>query len=544
MPAVVALERAVIDSWPSSANDSAPVPRSLLRFIACGSVDDGKSTLIGRLLFETNVVPDDTLSALKSESRKTGATDGGIDYSLLVDGLSAEREQGITIDVAYRYFATKRRNFIVADTPGHEQYTRNMATGASTVDLAIILIDASKGILPQTRRHSLIMSLVGVRHVIVAINKMDMIAFDESRYREIEQQYRILADGLAFATITTIPIVARDGDNIVAHSQRMPWYDGAPLLAWLETIDTEQAVDAVMAATLPVQYVNRPDADFRGFCGEMASGVVSVGDRILALPSGQHSHVARIIAAGSDVNSAVAGQAVTIALNSEIDVSRGDVLVASDVPPATLATAQDIIAQVLVTGAHSFSVGSTFLLRLGTMMANANVMEIIKQIDVHDFSRKPAAVLTLNSLGTVRLRIDRPIVHTPYQMMRELGSLVLIDKISNATIAIGVIPAFSNPTAHDDARTFLRVVDSYFRKTIGAHWRSVVLRAASWRLISALCLAAAIYFTLGNMQAGMIAGFLDIVCRSTLKILHRRAWTWVARRRNHHDVLFQDGEGI
>ena len=546
MSVALALDNRKPEEWPASANDAEPANRSLLRFITCGSVDDGKSTLIGRMLFEAQAVPEDTLVSLEADSRKVGTTGGGIDYALLVDGLSAEREQGITIDVAYRYFSTPRRSFIVADTPGHEQYTRNMATGASTADLAVILIDASKGILPQTRRHSLIVSLVGVRHVVVAINKMDLIDFVEGRYREIAREYRSLASALGFLSITVIPVAARDGDNIAVRSERMDWYEGPPLLRWLETINADQVPLASHdSAIVPVQYVNRPSADFRGFCGTLATGQVRVGDAVKALPSGQTSRVARIIGAGAETDRARTGQAITLVLDSEIDVSRGDVLTTGATVTAPLLTAQDMIARVLVTGDQILAAGSVLTLRIGTVTANASITEIVEQFDINDLSLKSAAMLAMNSLGTIRLRLDRPIVHARYDDVRELGSMILIDRISNETVALGIIPhAAKADRPKDNVPAFSRLTDRFFRKAIGPHWRMAILPMATWRLASATILAAVFFAWTHNIQASLLAGVVDLAFRPVLKTLHRQIWVWARRSRDPEAALLQDGGGI
>ncbi len=408
--------------------------KDLLRFITCGSVDDGKSTLIGRLLYDTGSAPDDEIARLKRDSAK-GSADGGLDFSLLVDGLAAEREQGITIDVAYRYFATEKRKFIVADTPGHEQYTRNMITGASTAETAVILIDARKGVLVQTRRHSFLVSLVGIRKVVLAVNKMDLVGFDQSVFDAIVADYRAFAEGLGFDAITPIPISGRDGDNIAAASLRTPWYAGPTLLQYLETVPlAERQLHAPFR--LPVQGVIRPNLDFRGFTGQIASGSVRVGDTVRVCPSGRTSTVARIVTYDGDLDHAIAGQSVNITLTDEVDVSRGDVLAAADSPPES---AERFTATLVWMDDQPLVVGKGYWIKLGARTVAVQVTGIDHRVDVNTLETTPASSLSLNEIGEVKLRLDQIVPYDPYDVNIDTGGFILIDRVTNATIAAGML---------------------------------------------------------------------------------------------------------
>jgi bifunctional enzyme CysN/CysC len=410
--------------------------KALLRFITCGSVDDGKSTLIGRMLYDSRMIADDQLEALDRDSKKFGTQGGALDFALLVDGLAAEREQGITIDVAYRYFKTDRRSFIVADTPGHEQYTRNMATGASTADLAIILIDARKGILPQTRRHSFIVSMLGVRDVALAINKMDLVDYSEARFNEIVAAYREMARDLNFRSIAPLPISALAGDNIASLSERTPWFQGEPLLTFLENVETAGAELSEAAFRFPVQWVNRPNLDFRGFSGWVASGAVRVGDEIASFPSGRASRVQRIVTQDGDLDVAIAGQSVTLTLADEIDASRGDVLAAVSERPEV---ASEVHARLLWTAETDMHPGASYIVKLGARTANANIAKVHHLVDIHTFEAAPARPLGLNEIGLATLRFDRPMIIADYRDNRDLGGFILIDRITNETVAFGLI---------------------------------------------------------------------------------------------------------
>ncbi len=406
----------------------------LLRFIACGSVDDGKSTLIGRLLHETRSIPDDQMAALARDSRRHGTTGGGVDFALLVDGLEAEREQAITIDVAYRFFSSGGRRFIVADTPGHEQYTRNMATGASTADLAIVLVDASKGLLTQTRRHSLIASLMGIRHVVLAVNKIDLVDFDQARFDAIRGQYERAVSGFGFTTLVAIPLAARHGDNLIAHSPRTPWYTGPTLLRHLETVQLDAAV--ARPFRMPVQWVNRPDASFRGYAGTVASGRLRPGDAIAVAGSGRQTRVARIVTADGDLPQAQPGAAVTLVLADELDISRGDVLAAAAAP---VATADQFQARLLWLDPAALHGGRSYLFKLGTRTTGGSVTRIRHRIDLNTQEQLSATDLKLNEVGVVNVSLNTAVGFESYADSRELGGFIVIDRQSNATVGVGMI---------------------------------------------------------------------------------------------------------
>ena len=409
--------------------------KGLLRFITCGSVDDGKSTLIGRLLHDTKLLLDDQVAALESDSRKHGTQNGELDFALLVDGLAAEREQGITIDVAYRFFGTERRKFIVADCPGHEQYTRNMATGASTADLAVVLVDARKGLLTQTHRHSYIVSLLGIKHVVLAVNKMDLVEYDESVFDAIVGGYRELAAQLGIPYVQAIPLSALKGDNMVEASSAMPWYTGPSLLEYLETVQVEPASPGA-AFRLPVQWVNRPNQDFRGFAGTVVGGKVTVGDEVVVLPSARRSTVARIVTADGDLASAGDGQAITLTLTDEIDASRGDVIASAIDPPEI---SDQFAAHLLWMGDERLLPGRPYLLKLGSRTVGASVTEIKHKIDVNTQEHLAAKHLELNEVAYCNLHLDQPIAFEPYARNKALGCFILIDRQSNATVAAGTL---------------------------------------------------------------------------------------------------------
>ncbi|WP_395447656.1 sulfate adenylyltransferase subunit CysN [Aminobacter sp. UC22_36] len=409
--------------------------KSLLRFLTCGSVDDGKSTLIGRLLSDTKQIFEDQLAALERDSRKHGTTGEDVDFALLVDGLEAEREQGITIDVAYRFFATPKRKFIVADTPGHEQYTRNMATGASTADLAIVLVDARQGVLRQTRRHSIIASLLGIRNIVVAINKIDLVGFDQKIFERITAEYAAFAESLGFKSIVPIPMSARFGDNVTRRSDKMGWYSGPTLIEHLETVVVEEeAVERPFR--FPVQYVNRPNLDFRGFAGTIASGSISQGDEIVVAKSGKPSTVKRIVAHGDDLRMAVAGQAITIVLEDEVEVSRGNLLVA---PAARPHVADQFAANVVWFDEHALLPGRSYILRTETDQASATVTELKYRINVNDFAHEAAKSLEMNEVGVCNISTQSPVAFDSFADNRTTGAFILIDRISNATVGAGMI---------------------------------------------------------------------------------------------------------
>ena len=409
--------------------------KSLLRFLTCGSVDDGKSTLIGRLLYDSKMIFEDQLAALEADSKKVGTQGGDIDFALLVDGLAAEREQGITIDVAYRFFSTDKRKFIVADTPGHEQYTRNMVTGASTADAAVILIDARKGVLTQSRRHSYLVSLLGIRHVVLAINKMDLVHWSQDRFDEIVADYRAFAAQIGITEFTAIPMSALKGDNITEPSAKSPWYQGPSLMRWLEEAPVEDDLRD-KPFRMPVQWVNRPNLDFRGFSGLVASGVIRPGDKVKALPSGRESTVERIVTFSGDLPEAVAGQSVTITLHDEIDVSRGDVLAAAGSPPAV---ADQFETTLVWFDDEPMLPGRPYLMKLGTRVVSAQVAEPKYKINVNSLEHLAATRLELNEIGVCNLSTDAPIAFDAYAQNKDLGGFILIDRISNRTVGAGML---------------------------------------------------------------------------------------------------------
>jgi bifunctional enzyme CysN/CysC/sulfate adenylyltransferase subunit 1 len=427
----------------TSAPSRAPLRHSgadkpLLRFITCGSVDDGKSTLIGRLLYDADLAADDMLATLESDSRKHGTQGEELDFALLVDGLAAEREQGITIDVAYRYFATDKRKFIVADTPGHEQYTRNMAVGASTADVAILLVDARKGILPQTRRHSVITSMFGVRHVVVAVNKMDLVDYSEEVFRKIEQDFRDFAKHLRFTSIYVAPMVAKDGDNLVHGSTKMPWHKGPPLLTYLEGVAVEDTT-RIAPFRYPVQWVNRPNLDFRGFSGFISGGNIRPGDIVRILPAGRDTRVARVVTYDGDLESGVSGQSVTLTLAEEIDVSRGDML-CSPVSPAKVGDRLE--AQILWLVREPLVVDKTYLLKIGAKITAATISAVNARIEIETglaAPLEPGATLQFNEIGEASLSLETMIACDPFIDNRETGGFILIDRITNETAAVGMV---------------------------------------------------------------------------------------------------------
>ena len=410
--------------------------KSLLRFITCGSVDDGKSTLIGRLLHDSKMIFEDQLAALEADSKRVGTQGQDIDFALLVDGLAAEREQGITIDVAYRFFTTEKRKFIVADTPGHEQYTRNMVTGASTADLAIILIDARKGVLTQTRRHSYLAHLIGIKNIVLAVNKMDLVDYDVLRYDHIVEDYRCFARDIGIMEFTAIPISGFKGDNIASLSANTPWYKGKPLIEHLEEVKLDITGDQAKAFRLPVQWVNRPNLDFRGFSGQIASGVIRKGDAVRVLPSGKSSAVSRIVTLDGDLQEAVAGQSVTLCLADEVDCSRGDVIAASDTPPEA---ADQFEANIVWMADEAMIPGRAYWLKLATQTVSATIQSPKYQINVNSLEQIAAKTLELNAIGVAELTTDRPIVFESYAANRQLGGFILIDKLTNATVASGML---------------------------------------------------------------------------------------------------------
>ena len=414
---------------------AAQEKKSLLRFLTCGSVDDGKSTLIGRLLYNSKLLFEDTLSALEKNSKQHGATGDDIDFALLVDGLEAEREQGITIDVAYRFFATDKRKFIVADTPGHEQYTRNMATGASNSELAIILVDARKGVLTQTRRHTYIASLLGIRHIVLAVNKIDLVGFSQEVFDRISAEFSEFAAHLGFLSRVAIPISARFGDNVISRSAKTTWYGGPPLLSFLETVDVESALSD-KPFRLPVQWVNRPNLDFRGFSGTVVSGRIKKGDAVAVAKSGRTSTVKRIVTMDGDLSQAVAGDAVTLTLEDEIDISRGDVLCATN---ERAEVSDQLAAHILWMTEEALLPGRQYLLKLATTTVPAQITALKHKIDVNTLDHLAAKTLNLNEVGYANFSLAQPIAFDPYAENRDMGGFILIDQFTNATVGAGMI---------------------------------------------------------------------------------------------------------
>ncbi len=424
--------------------------KSMLRFITCGSVDDGKSTLIGRLLWDSKMIFEDQLAALEADSKRVGTQGQEIDYALLLDGLQAEREQGITIDVAYRFFSTDKRKFIVADTPGHEQYTRNMVTGASTADVAVILIDARKGILTQTRRHSYLVSLVGIRNVVLAINKMDLVDYAEETFQRICAEYRDFASELGFEEITSIPLSALKGDNIIEHSEQTPWYAGPTMMSYLETVKLANDVSD-KPFRMPVQWVNRPDLDFRGFCGTLASGIIRPGDEVVVPASGQKSRVARIVTMDGDLDEAIAGQSVTLTLEDEIDVSRGDLLAT---PVARPDHSDQFEAHLVWMHEDALLPGRSYLLKTGSTTVPAQITQLKHKINVNTLQQEPGKTLALNEVGVCNLSLSKTVSFDPYQENRTTGNFILIDRFTNATVGAGM-------------------VDFSLRRASNIHWQSI-----------------------------------------------------------------------
>ena len=410
--------------------------KSLLRFITCGSVDDGKSTLIGRLLYDSHLIFEDQLAALEADSKKVGTQGGEIDFALLVDGLAAEREQGITIDVAYRFFSTDKRKFIVADTPGHEQYTRNMITGASTADLAVILIDARKGVLTQTRRHSFLVGLIGIKKVVLAVNKMDLVGYDQTVFDQITADYRAFAAEIGLNDVLAIPISGLKGDNITSASEMTPWYRGPTLIQHLESVEIDETRLQGQPLRMPVQWVNRPNLDFRGFAGEIASGSVRPGERVRILPSGRESRVARVVTQDGDLDLAVAGQSVTLTLEDEVDCSRGDVIVAADAPAEV---ADQFETTIVWMAEEPLLPGRPYWLKIGAKTVSATVTAPKYKINVNTLEHLAAKQLELNEIGVCNLSLDQAVAFDPYAENHDTGGFILIDRVTNGTVGAGMI---------------------------------------------------------------------------------------------------------
>jgi len=517
-----------VNSAPPRAPSHRPAAeKPLLRFITCGSVDDGKSTLIGRLLYDADLAPDDLIEALERDSKKHGTQGDDLDFALLVDGLAAEREQGITIDVAYRYFATDKRKFIVADTPGHEQYTRNMAVGASTADLAVLLVDARKGILPQTRRHSVIVSMFGARHVVVAVNKMDLVGYSEEIFRKIERDFRAFAENLRFSSIYVAPLVAKDGDNLVHASNAMPWHDGPPLLSYLEGVAVEDT-SAIAPFRYPVQWVNRPNLDFRGFSGFISGGNIRPGDIVRILPAGRDTRVARVVTHDGDLDSAVSGQSVTLTLAEEIDVSRGDML-CSPVSPAKVGDRLE--ARLLWLVRDPLVTGRSYLLKLGTRTTPASVTAVTARIEIETGLATPMerddATLAFNEIGEARLSLETLVACDPYVENRETGGFILIDRVTHETVAVGMVQ--SAASAERGAAALLEAsyasmegvaIDQEARRT---PLRSLA-KAATWRVTGSLVTYLVVYLmTQSAALAASVVG-VEVLTKIVLFFVHEEAW--------------------
>lgn len=419
--------------------------KELLRFLTCGNVDDGKSTLIGRLLYDSKMIFEDQLAAIENDSAKHGTTGEKVDLALLVDGLAAEREQGITIDVAYRYFSTEKRKFIIADTPGHEQYTRNMATGASTCDLAIILVDARYGVQTQTKRHSFIASLLGIKNVVVAVNKMDLMGFDEEKFNQIKSDYLAFAGELELKNIEFVPLSALDGDNVVNRSERSPWYQGKTLMEILETVEIN-ANRNLDNFRFPVQYVNRPNLDFRGFCGTVASGIIRPGDKITALPSGKESTVKAVVTAEGNQQEAFSGQAVTLTLEDEIDISRGDMIVKSDDQPLTAST---INADIVWMAEDSMKPGKQYDMKFASTPNTGSISSVHHRVDVNTMEKHNAEELKLNEIGLCEITLNKTVAFDPYKKNRASGAFIIIDRLTNVTVGAGMIVGAADDSGND-----------------------------------------------------------------------------------------------
>ncbi|KGD76479.1 sulfate adenylyltransferase subunit CysN [Pantoea vagans] len=444
--------------------------KSLLRFLTCGSVDDGKSTLIGRLLHDTRQIYEDQLSSLHNDSKRHGTQGEKLDLALLVDGLQAEREQGITIDVAYRYFSTEKRKFIIADTPGHEQYTRNMATGASTCDLAILLIDARKGVLDQTRRHSFISTLLGIKHLVVAINKMDLVEYDQARFEQIKQDYLDFAAQLPEdLDIRFVPMSALEGDNVASASQTMPWYSGPTLLDVLETVELKRVVDH-QPMRFPVQYVNRPNLDFRGYAGTLASGSVQVGQRVKVLPSGVESTIARIVTFDGDLQEAGAGEAITLVLQDEIDISRGDLLVDAS---ETLSAVQSASVDVVWMAEQPLQAGQSYDLKIAGKKTRGRVEKVLHQVEINSLETRQVDSLPLNGIGRIEITFDEPMVLDSYQQNPVTGGMIFIDRLSNVTVGAGMIhqPNHDAPVSSGEFSAFELELNALVRRHF-PHWNA------------------------------------------------------------------------
>ncbi len=489
--------------------------KSLLRFITCGSVDDGKSTLIGRLLYESKRLFDDQLATLERDSRRHGTQGGAIDFALLVDGLASEREQGITIDVAYRFFSTARRTFIVADTPGHEQYTRNMATGASTADVAVLLVDARKGLSRQTRRHALLVSMLGIRHVVLAVNKMDLVGWSQERFDEIVADFTAFAGALAFAGVQAIPLSALGGDNVVEPSAAAPWHRGPTLLGHLEAVEPGGPAGAE-AFRMTVQWVNRPNAEFRGFAGQVAAGVVRVGDAIRVLPSGVATRVSGIVTYDGPLDEAVAGQSVTVTLADEVDVSRGDVLAGADAPAQV---ASRLEARLFWMAGESLKAGDAYLVKIGAQTVPATVEAVRRRVDLQSLEARPATMLEANDIGEVTLALDRPVAFDAYRTSRQTGGFILIDRETYDTAGMGLV---EEPAAAAERPSPGR----WLRAPRERPWRSLA-KAVSWRATGTLGTVALAWIVTRDAGLAALIGAAEVGAKLALYYGHERIWARV-----------------
>jgi sulfate adenylyltransferase large subunit len=498
--------------------------KSLLRFIVCGSVDHGKSTLIGRLLYESGLVLSDQLEALGREASKTGGQGKELDFSLLLDGLAAEREQKITIDVAYRFFATARRKYIVADAPGHEQYTRNMATGASTADLALLLVSATDGLTRQTRRHAVIVSTLGIRRFVIAVNKMDLVAWSQERFASLQAEFRPFLQELGAEEVVFIPLSARSGDNLVHPSEHMPWYEGLSLLDHLDTVEVEP-VHRTAGFRMPVQYVNRPDSTFRGYCGLVTSGEIRPGTSVQVLPSGRRTCVARIVTADGDLTHAFAGQAVTLTLSDEVDVSRGDILSDSVSPPLVT---DGFDARLVWTGPDALASGRPYLMKLATATATATIEPPVSVVDLENNQSAAAACLSANDIGTATIKLDRLVAVDRYADGRDTGSFILVDPETCDTVALGTIESAKSPHATATKPNLLELV-----RSAESRGRSAV-KAVTWRATGSLDTFMLTALITRNLHIASGVALAEVVTKTILYYVHERAWTLISwgRRSN------------
>ena len=514
---------------PETTSHRPAAEKPLLRFITCGSVDDGKSTLIGRMLYDAGLAQDDLLETLEKDSKKHGTQGEELDFALLVDGLAAEREQGITIDVAYRYFATDKRKFIVADTPGHEQYTRNMATGASTADLAVLLVDARKGILAQTQRHSVIVSMLGVRHVVVAVNKMDLVDYREEVFRQIEKDFRIFAEHLRFVSIYVLPLVAKDGDNLVKAGAKMAWFDGPPLLAYLESVALEDG-SIIAPFRYPVQWVNRPSHDFRGFSGFICGGNVQPGDIVRILPLGRDTQVARIVTADGDLKSAVCGQSVTLTLTEEIDISRGDVL-CSPVSPAKIG--DRLQAKLLWLVREPLTLGKSYLLKIGAKTTPASVKAVTARIEIETGLAAPLLAadetLAFNAIGEAELTLNSVVVCDPYNENRETGGFILIDRITNETVAVGMVTSAQNsergaPALLEMSYSSMEGLPTPPAPLLQTRRRSLA-KALSWRVLGSILTFIVVFAFTRDVGLALAITATEALAKIALYYAHEQLWS-------------------